>query len=158
MGSRLVCHFARSEAISPAAGRLAGDWWAAAAVWAVALNVPLVKNYSVAFSQVLVAALVSWALAAALGRQLKGWQALAAGILAGLAVMTRENMAPFIVFLAVYIAWQHGWRLGGLTLLGSGLVLALVHALYWPGILQLWAYWVPEGWLPFLAPYYSPWP
>lgn len=140
-----------------AARRLAGEGWAVAAVWAVALNVALVKNYSEAFSQVLVAALVSWALAAGLGRRLKGWQAAAAGILSGLAVMSRINMAPFAALLVLTILWQHGRRMGAWALGGAALVVAGVHALYWPGILQLWAYWVPEGWLPFLQPYYAPW-
>lgn len=140
-----------------AARRLAGEGWAAAVVWALALNVALVKTYSVAFSQVLVAALVSWALAAGLGRELRGWQAAAAGALGGLAMMSRINMAPFAALLVLYILWQHGRRSGALALGGAALVVVGVHALYWPGILQLWAYWVPEGWLPFLAPYYAPW-
>lgn len=140
-----------------AARRVGGRWWAAAAVWALALNPALVKAYSVSFSQVLVAVLVAWTLALAVGREQPIWQSVLAGVLAAITVMVRINMAPLLALLVLYAYWQHGRRAGLALTLSALVTLVLVHAVYWPGILRLWAYWIPEGLLPFLEPFYSPW-
>ena len=52
-----------------AARRLAGRWWAAAAVGAMALNTFIVKTYSIGLSQVLVAVLLAWSLALVVGEK-----------------------------------------------------------------------------------------
>lgn len=140
-----------------AAKRPGGNWWAAGALWAVVLNVSLVKIYSVAFSQVLVAALLSWTMAVALGRRMRWWEAALAGMLSGLLLMTRINMAPLLFLLILYVFWQHGYRKGAIALLAAGITVAGLHALYWPGILRMWANWLPKGVFPFLQNYAAPW-
>ncbi len=138
------------------ANRLAGKWWAAFAVWAVALNVAQVRIYSLALSQVLVAALVALVLLLSVRRQLMPWQALLAGLLCGVLMMVRINMFPLAGLWLAYIFVQQR-RLVWPALGGLLLVVGIVHALYWPNILRMWAYWLPQSLFPFLEPYYTPW-
>jgi hypothetical protein len=140
-----------------AAKRLGGKWWAAFAVWAMALNVSLVKTYSVAFSQVLIALLFSWLLAFAIGRETIRWQIIAAGVLGGLLIMTRINMAPVAILLIVYVYFQHGWNEASIALGAFLLVVVSIHVIYWPDIQRIWAYWIPEGWFAQLDDYFPPW-
>lgn len=139
-----------------AARTLGGDRLAALAVWAVALNMALVKIFSVGFSQVLVSTFSVWAVALIMHRSPRAWHLALGGFLAALVLLTRINMLP-ILLLVPYALWQHGWRRGHWALTGAALPFVGVHALYWPGILKLWAYWIPQGWLPFLEPFYTPW-
>lgn len=121
------------------------------------LNIALVKNYSVAFSQVLVATLLAWTLAFALGKQLRPWQAASAGLLAGVLLMTRINMAPVLPFLVVYLYFQFGTRHAAAAALAGGAIILAVHALYWPGILRMWANWLPTDIFSFLKAFETPW-
>ena len=136
--------------------RLGGRWWAAAALLAVALNPATIKFYSVGVTQGLIAAMLVWTLWLALGAQRKPWHLLAAAALAALMALTRLNMTPVLFLLLVYIFWQHGRKLGlQASALGLGIWL-LGHALYWPGILQMWANYLPEALTPFLEAYRDP--
>lgn len=136
--------------------RLGGRWWAAAAVLAVALNPATIKFYSVAVTQGLIAAMLVWTLWFALGAERKPWHLLAASALAALMALTRLNMTPVLFLLLVYIFWQHGRTLGlQASALGLGIWL-MGHALYWPGILQMWANYLPEALTPFLNAYRDP--
>jgi hypothetical protein len=67
--------------------------------------------------------------------------------------MTRINMAFVLPLLVIYVLWQHGARAAGVAILCGGLVVGIGHALYWPNILRLWAYWLPESLTPFLNAY-----
>jgi hypothetical protein len=59
-------------------------------------------------------------------------------------------MAPVLLLLLAYIWWQYGWTtFWKCAIAGFGLLL-LGHVFYWPGILKLWAYWLPETITPFL--------
>jgi hypothetical protein len=53
--------------------------------------------------------------------------------------------------------WQHGRKtfLYGLT--GFAALFLLIHIVYWPNILRLWAYWIPKGLIPGLEAFYTPW-
>ncbi|RMF48831.1 MAG: hypothetical protein D6755_03180, partial [Anaerolineae bacterium] len=133
--------------------RWAGEWLAAGAVWAFALNLASIKLYSMALPEVLVAALVAWLLFFVLRADLQRWQALVSGLLGALILLTRINMAPVLLFLAGYVWWQHGRRAALYTLGAAALAALGLHLLFWPGILKLWAQWLPKALTPFLAPW-----
>ncbi|MEX1071770.1 MAG: hypothetical protein WEC37_04005 [Anaerolineales bacterium] len=139
------------------ARRLSGAWWAAFAVWAIALNVALVRIYSLALSQVLIAALLALVLLLSLRREPKLWHVLLAGFLCGALVMVRINMLPFAGLWLIYLFLLHGLRTSAIALGGFLFPLVVVHALYWPNILRLWVYWIPENWVPWLQQFYTPW-
>ncbi|MBN2500288.1 MAG: glycosyltransferase family 39 protein, partial [Anaerolineales bacterium] len=139
------------------ARRLGGRAWGSAALLSVVVSPYLVKTYSLELSQVLVAAMLSWTLFFVLGEERKTWQLVVGGLLAGMAMMTRLNLAALLPFMLLYILWQYGWRKALATGTAGGLVVLVLHAIYWPGILRMWAYWVPQGIFGFLDPYYEPW-
>jgi hypothetical protein len=135
------------------ARRIGGSWWGAACMWIVALNPVSIAYFSVAMSQSLVACLLMGMLFFTLGIQRPLWQIAAGGLLAGIMVMARQNMAPVLIILAVYLVWQRGWKTG-LLALGTSLVpIFILHAVYWPGILKMWTPWLPAGLTPFLDPW-----
>jgi hypothetical protein len=133
-----------------ASRRFASPWLAAIGVWAVALNPALVKIYSQATSQVLVTAMLIWALAFTLGDGRKPWQLFLGTLLGGLIALTRINMFPFLPLLIAYIFWQHGRKSGYWSLITGVMVVLLGHAVYWPDILKLWSKWMPASMTPFL--------
>jgi hypothetical protein len=53
----------------------------------------------------------------------------------------------------LYIWWRYGWKPGAASFLGGALVLAAGHAIFWPGILQIWSTWLPVKLTPFLNPW-----
>ncbi len=130
--------------------RLSGRWMAAGAVWFLALNVALVKMYSQAISQGLVAMMLIWIMALALGERRRLWQLVLASILAGLILLTRLNLLPLLPLLVLYIIWQNGWRAGLIAGAAGFVVVIIGHALYWPDILKIWAKWLPAALTPFL--------
>jgi hypothetical protein len=130
--------------------RLAGAWWAALAVWAVALNLAIIRFYSVGISQGLVTCLLMWALFLALGKERRTWETVLSAVLAGLILLTRQDMAPVLPFLLIYIFWQFGRKQGFVTTLVGMVVVAVGHAIFWPGILEMWAPWLPSTLTPFL--------
>lgn len=135
------------------ARRLGGRWMGAAVLFALAVNPFLIKIYSQAITQVLVAALLAWALVFALGPERRTWQVLLGTALGGAIVMTRVNMLPVLPLLLLYIFSQYDRRTGwAATAVGLGVVL-VGHAAFWPGILKIWAYWLPEAVTPFLDPW-----
>jgi len=136
--------------------RFGGKWWAAAAIWAMALNIALIKIYSMAISEVLVACMLVWVLALTLGENRPVWQILAGSFLAGAMALTRLNLVPVIPFFLGYIFWQHGKRVGVWAALVSIAVLLVGHAVFWPGIMRLWATWIPADLFPYLARFNPP--
>ncbi len=131
------------------ARRFGNRWWAAAAVWALALNPAMLKAYSTAVSQGLVACMLVWTLVLVMGERRPLWQIVLGSGLAGLMVMTRINMLPVLPLLVLYIFWQHGWKTAMFSTVTLGAVVVFWHALYWPDILQVWAR-LPRAWTPFL--------
>lgn len=133
--------------------RVGGRWWAAGAVLALAWNPAAVKMYSVAVSQGLIACMFVWSLYFVLGEKRALWQISLGAALAGAMWMTRINLAPVLPLLVLYAFWQHGLKAGLTAALSGGLVVFAGHAAYWPNILRLWAYWLPESLTPFLNAY-----
>lgn len=129
-----------------AARRIGGKWLATGAVWVFAFSPMIIKIYSGGVTQSTIACLLAWSLAFSLGEKRPLWQLMLSGFLAGIIILVRQNMLPFLPLLAVYAFWQHGWKSIGLLLSGVTIV-AAVHIIYWPEILQLWA-WVPYIQLP----------
>ncbi len=120
--------------------RLAGRGWAAGVVAALAVNPAALMYYSAAISQGITAALVVWSLVFALGRDRPVWE-LALGVtLAAAAVLTRQNMLPYLGLVVLYVLWENGWQRGGsAALIGLGVFVA-ANLLYWPKIYQvIWA-------------------
>jgi hypothetical protein len=138
------------------ARRLRGRWWGVLAVWAMALNPAVIKLYSLANSQALLACMLIWVLVLSLGKDRQLWQILSGSALAGIMLMTRVNMAPVLILLLAYIFWQNGWRVGLLATAAGGLPVVMGHALYWPAILRIWAHWLPPDLVPFLRPWGHP--
>jgi hypothetical protein len=136
--------------------RLGGRWIAAGIVWAVALNPAMGKIYSMAISEGLIACLLMWVMFLSLGEKRPAWQLALAGALAGVMILIRINMLPVLPLLALYVFWQDGWKAALVSSLAGLAVLVLGHAIFWPNILRLWAYWLPERITPFLAAWRAP--
>jgi 4-amino-4-deoxy-L-arabinose transferase-like glycosyltransferase len=132
--------------------RMAGKWWAAAAVWVLALNPALIKIYSEGVTQSEIAFLLALTLVLCLGADRPPWQLALSGLVAGAMVMVRQNMVIVLPLLVLYIWWQHGAR-AALYAAGAGAaVLAFFHLLYWPYIMQLWTPWMPGAFRALLGP------
>ena len=132
------------------ARRIGGRWWGTASIWVVALNPVSIRYFSVAMSQSLVACLLMWMLFFTFGKERSRWQIVVGGLFAGIMVMARQNMAPVLLILVLYLVWQRGWRTGLLAAVASLFPLLVVHAVYWPEILKMWTPWLPESLTPFL--------
>ena len=136
--------------------RLGGYWWAALAVWAVALNPAVIKLYSLANTQSLIACMLVWVLVLTVGGDRPLWQLFVGSGLAGVMLVTRVNLFPVLILLVLYIYWEYGWRVGLLSTLSGLIPVVIVHAIYWPGIIKIWAHWIPRGLTPFLDPWRYP--
>jgi hypothetical protein len=132
------------------ARRLGGKGWAAVAVWVFALSLAQVSVYSEAVSQGLVACLMAWMFVLTLGGDRPLWQLVLGSALSILVVMTRQNMAVVPALLVLYIFWQYGSRAGWWSLATCAILFIGFHVYYWPGILQIWAPWLPRSLTPFL--------
>ena len=138
------------------ARRWGGPWWAAAAVWIMAINPAIIKIYSQAASQALVACMLTWVLVLCLDETRPTWQLIIGSILAGLILLTRINLAPLLPLLLIYIFWQHGTKAGAWSVIAGISTVIFGHALFWPGILRMWAAWVPLEVAPFLSSWARP--
>jgi hypothetical protein len=130
--------------------RFGGDWWATAAIWVIAINPAVIKIYSVMASQVLVACGLVWVFVFTLGEDRPTWEIILGSAIAALLPLIRLNMSPLLPLLWMYLIWEQGWKKGlGASSIGF-LIFGLGHALYWPGIMRLWASWLPSSLTPFL--------
>ena len=135
------------------ARRLAGQAWAALTVWVFALSSSQISIYSEALSQGLIACMLAWMFVLTLGEKRPLWQLILGSALSMLIVMTRQNMAVVPALLVGYIFWQYGAKAGWWALGTSAVVFIAFHLAYWPGILQMWAPWLPRSLTPFLDPF-----
>lgn len=138
------------------ARRLAGNWWGAAAVWVTAINPGVIRNYSFGVSSGLVACLLMWILVLCLKRNRSNWQIIVGTFLAGILLLTRQNMAPVLLLLIFYIFWQYGKKPGWLAVLAGAVTLLAGHLAFWPGILSMWTPWLPATLTPFLNAWRAP--
>ncbi len=148
----IFCALVMLAALWLTARRLGGKWRAAAVVWAIALTPISIQIYTLAITQALVACLLAGSLFFVLGGW-PLWHIIIGAVLAGLTVMTRQNLLPLIPLLVAYVFWQHGKRAGWWALAGCLLPVLIIHVIYWPNILELWAVWLPARLTPFLDPY-----
>jgi hypothetical protein len=136
--------------------RIAGRWWGTVCVWIMVLNPVTVRYFSTAMSQSLVVGLLVWILFFTLGEERPRWQIAVGGVLTGIMVMTRQNMAPVLFILLAYIFWQHGWK-NAAVLTGACIIpLLIISAAYWPDVLKMWALYLPARLTPFLDPWRPP--
>ncbi len=133
-----------------------GRWLAASAIWAIALNTAALKMYSTATSQVLISCMLVWTLVLVLGEARPTWQVVLGGALSGVILLTRLNLAPVLPLVLAYIFWQHGQKTGWMAGTAALLVVGIGHAIFWPGILRMWAAWAPVALTPFLADWRPP--
>lgn len=138
------------------ARRWAGKWIAAATVWVFALSPIIIRIHSVTVSEVIIAFMLTWMCVCVLGEDRPLWQIILGSVFAALAVLTRQNMAPVLLLLVLYVFWQHGKKKGIWSLITGGLIFLAVHIYYWPNILTIWAPWLPESLTPFLNPFRLP--
>jgi hypothetical protein len=138
------------------ARRWAGEWVALGTVWAFALSPMIIKIHAITASEVIIACILTWMCVFVLAEERPLWQIIAGSALAACAVLTRQNMAPVLPLLILYVFWQHGRQKGiWAFMVGSAIFLA-VHAYYWPNILTIWAPWLPDAMTPFLDPFRLP--
>lgn len=136
--------------------RLAGPWWAAVVLFGVAINPAIIKMYSTAITQVLIACMLVWVLALTLGKDRPLWQLTLGAILAAMMWMIRINLFPLLPLLLLYILWQNGIKTALIAGLAASVALVILHAAFWPGILRMYAYWLPARLTPFLAAWQPP--
>lgn len=132
------------------ANRLGGKWWAAGAVWALALNPYFSSVYSLAVSQVLVACMLIWIMVLVLDDRVALWRIVLGSALAAILIITRINTVLVLPMLILFIFWQHGVKAGITASLSGGLTLIVGHAPFWPGIMRMWATWLPPPLKPLL--------
>ena len=137
--------------------RTSNVWWAAAAVWVMALNSSYVQVFSQTFSQGLVSLFFAWMLFFGLGDWRPNWSLALAAFLAALAGMARINVLPALPLFVLYVFWQHGKRAGWIALAAGMLPVVFFHIAYWPDILKIWAYWIPPQIFPWIMEFRSPW-
>jgi hypothetical protein len=138
------------------ARRWGNAWWAAGAVWSMALNPAEIKVHTLAISEGLVAALLVWVVLLVLGDRRPLWQILLGAALLAPMVLTRENMAFVPPIVLLYIFWQHGWKAGLLASACAGVLLLVGNAFYFPENLKFWAMRAPDSVFTFLHAWKMP--
>jgi len=135
-----------------AAKRIAGRWIAALVILALALNTVQINIYSAAVTQVIVACMLAWILylVSGEGRSLK--ELFAGAVLVAALILTRENFVLILPFVFIYVFWQHGKKAGFIVFSTTILIVLAVHIVYWPGIMKIWAQWLPQVLLSFVPP------
>ncbi len=138
------------------AKRWGGKWWAAGVIWVIALNPAEIKVYTLALSEGLIAVMLVWMLVLTVGVKRPLWQLMLGSGLAGLMILTRENMLFVLPLLVLYILWQYGWKTGFLALASGLLVFAIGTLWYWPDVLYLWSVRLPSPAAQFLSEWQPP--
>ena len=139
-----------------AARRQGNRWLAAGIVWIFALNTGWLKSYSMVLSQGLVSFFFAWMLFFMFGKEKRSWELGMAAFLASLAGLTRINVLPVVFLFVLYVFWQYGWKDGLIAAAAGVLPIVVVHLAYWPDILKIWAYWIPENIFPAITQFCSP--
>ncbi len=124
--------------------RLKGKWWALAGVLFFSLNPALIKTYVQAVSQVTVACLLAWSLFFLIGEKRSLAQIGLGAFFCALTTLTRQNMVFMMAFAVLYAWFVFGKKAGWTALACAGVPFLLVHVLFYPRIISLWAAWLPE--------------
>ena len=115
---------------------------------------PAIDNfYSLANSQVYTALWLTISAYFVFGRSQNTVDLVLSNIAAVIAVLTRENVAPYLLLLNIFIVWKFGIRKSIPILVAGALVFVIGHWFFWPGILKIWAKWMPRPLTPFLDPF-----
>ena len=130
--------------------RYPGKWNVAFVLWAIALNPVLIKMYSTVVTQGIAAFLLTWVLVFGIKKNISIWNLLIATLLATALSLVRLNLLPVPLLFMAYIFIKYGWRHGIINLLLFVSLFIYVHIMYWPGILQIYARWIPNGFFPIL--------
>ena len=138
------------------ARRLGGKKWGAIVIWIFVLSPASAKLYSPAISQGLVAFMLVWVLALSLGGDRPLWQLMLSAMLAGVMILTRQNMVLVLPILLLYIFWQYGAKAGIYSSIAGIAVVIIGHLIWWPQILELWRPWSPQFLRPYLTSLYLP--
>ena len=125
------------------ARRLGGKKWGTAVVWLFVLTPAMSKIYSPALSQGIVALMLTGVLALSLGGDRPIWQLSLSAALAGLMLLTRQNMVLVLPILTLFIFWQYGRKAGFYALFSGATVVIIGHLYWWPQIMSLWTPWLP---------------
>jgi hypothetical protein len=133
--------------------KLAGSWWATGAVWAYALNPASIKIYTIAITQGCIAFMFIWLLFLSLNEKQSLWKTGFAGLITSIMVLTRLNMIIVFPLLALFFWWRYGFKHTVIYFISGLIILVIGHTLFWPGILQVWAGWLPKSITPFLDPW-----
>lgn len=120
-------------------------WIAVLGVWMVLCSPNLIRTYSQAWSQVLVAFFLVWSLFFMTGKNRKLWHILTAGVLSMIVVLIRQNMAVYPFFYAIYVFWVYGKQTGWINFGVLAGVFLIGHIPYGPMILSLWVNYLPFG-------------
>ena len=93
-------------------------WLAVAAVWVLVLSPVVIFTYSEGISQATIACLLVWTLALALGEKRSIWELTLSGFLAGVTIMTRQNMIPVLPLVSCIHFLATRMETGDLFLIG----------------------------------------
>ncbi len=130
--------------------REAGAWWAAAAVAVIAVNPGVIRMYAQALSEGIVCCLLIAAVAFGVGKERNLWHLLTASLLFAATILTRENTLPVFGLYLIYLVFEHGWKKALLAAIPGVILLAIVHAIYWPLIVtNIWMPWLPKAFYPY---------
>ncbi|MEI7988166.1 MAG: glycosyltransferase family 39 protein [Chloroflexota bacterium] len=123
--------------------QLVGKKWATLALWVMAISPMWISFYVHATTQPIVACMLMAAVYLILGDKKPLWQVVLSGILTAMVVLTRQNMAPVVLFTPIFAFWQHGKRAGWFASIALVLTLFIVHVIYYPKIFSIWADMIP---------------
>jgi hypothetical protein len=125
--------------------RLGGKWGGALTAIIFACSPAPLKIYTKVLTEGLTATMLLISLIFILGENRPTWQLILGSFVAGLIPVTRINLLPVLPVILLYLWILYGWRKGILFALVSLVPFIGFHAFYWPGILRLWAKWIPAG-------------
>ena len=117
------------------------------------INPALQNFYSLGNSQVVSIFLLTLSLIFSIGGKRTLTELVAGDIFAAILVLTRENLAPYLIFLNLFFIWKYGLKKSAVPILAGISVFIVGHWAFWPGILKVWAKWVPDEISRFLDPY-----
>ncbi len=124
--------------------RVGGRKWGTAVVWLFVLTPAISQIYTPALSQGIIALMLTGVLALSLGGDRSIWQLSLSAALAGLMLLTRQNMVMVLPILTLFVFWQYGRKAGLYALFSGATVVIIGHLYWWPQIMELWAPWFPE--------------